>query len=112
MRTQVKAVTPAPHVPMEYALSKSGRTAGGRPEAGREKEKISSLLASLVKQEVKKQLKEQQDYYKSRPSFAAKQMEQMFGQGSFERVLLPAVSRQVYEQLEDRIRLEWLRKGR
>lgn len=112
MKTQVKTVTPAPCVPMEYALSKNGRTTGGRPEGSREREKVSSLLASLIKQEVKKQMKEQQDYYKSRPSFAAKQMEQMFGQGSFERVLLPAVSRQVYEQLEERVRLEWLRKGR
>lgn len=112
MKTQVKSVTRAPHVPMEYAFSRNGRMTGGRPEGDREKEKISSLLPSLVRQEIKKQLKEQQDYYKSRPSFAAKQMEQMFGQGSFERALLPAVSRQVYEQLEDRIRLEWLRKGR
>lgn len=112
MKTQVKGVTPAPRVPMEYALFKNGRMSGGRPEGGREKEKIKSLLASLVKQEVKKQLKEQQDYYKSRPSFAVKQMEQLFGRGSFERVLLPAVSGQVYEQIEERIRLEWLRKGR
>lgn len=112
MRTQIKSVALAPQIPMEYARIPGKRMGDGHSESGGERETISRLLPALVKKEVTGQLKEQRDYYRSRPSLAAKQMEQLFGQGSFERVLLPAVTRQVCEQLGERARLEWLRKGR
>ena len=113
MRTQVQGVVTAAQLPMEYALPR-GRSAESRPrtEPGREKEKIREMLLPMVKEAVQRQLKEQQDYYRSRPSLAARQMEQIFGAGSVERALTPAVTMQVYEQLEDRIRHEWIRKGR
>lgn len=66
----------------------------------------------MAREAVQRQMKEQQEYYRSRPSLAARQMEQIFGAGSMERALAPAISVQVYEQLEDRIRREWIRKGR
>lgn len=113
MKTQIQSVVFAAQIPLEYALPK-GQSAGSRlrPEPGREREKIREMLIPLVKETVQRQLKEQQDYYRSRPSLAARQMEQIFGAGSMERALTPVISLQVYEQLEDRIRHEWIRKGR
>lgn len=109
MRTQVRSVATAEQIPMVYALPKGQNAEGrSRPEPGREKEKVREMLIPLVKETVQRQLKEQQDYYKSRPSLAVRQLEQIFGAGSMER----AVTVQVYEQLEDRIRHEWIRKSR
>lgn len=113
MRTQVKRVCTAPRMHMEYALAKSGNgKAEQQTSPEREKEKLREMVRGLVKEAVQKQLKEQQDYYKSRPSLAARQMEQMFGTGNLERMLTSAVSVRVYEQIEDHIRHEWIRKGR
>ena len=113
MRTQVRRVVSAAQLPLEYAIPKAQSTESRqRPEAGREKEKIKEMLIPLVKAAVQRELREQQDYYKSRPSLAARQMEQIFGAGSVERALAPMISLQVYGQLEDRIRHEWIRKGR
>ena len=70
------------------------------------------MIAPLVKEAVKKQMKEQQEYYRSRPSLAAKQVEQVFGAGNLERALTPAVYLRVYERIEDRLRREAVRKGR
>lgn len=113
MRMQVRSVVTAMQIPMVYALPR-GQNADGfsRPEPGKDKEKVREMLIPLVKEAVQRQLKEQQDYYKSRPSLAARQLEQIFGAGSMERALTPAVTVQVYEQLEDRIRREWIRKSR
>lgn len=109
MRTQVRSVATAEQIPMVYALPKGQNAEGrSRPEPGREKEKVREMLIPLVKEAVQRQLKEQQDYYKSRPSLAVRQLEQIFGAGSMER----AVTVRVYEQLEDRIRHEWIRKSR
>lgn len=113
MKTQVKSVVTAPRIHMEYAVSKSGKAkAEQQTSPEREKEKLKEMVRVLVKEAVQKQLKEQQDYYKSRPSLAARQIEQIFGAGNMERMLTPAVSRVVYEQIEDHIRHEWIRKGR
>jgi len=112
MRTQVKSVVMASRTPMEYAVSKA-KSAGAehlKPEL--EKEKIKDMVQSLVKQAVQKQLKEQQEYYRSRPSQAARQMEQIFGASSLEKALAPAISMRVYGQIEESIRRERIRKGR
>lgn len=96
---------------MEYALLGRRRTESSGPqEPGRER--LKELLLPMVREAVQKQLKEQQDYYRSRPSLALRQAEQIFGAGNVERAIAPAVSRQVYEQLEERICRERLRKGR
>lgn len=111
MRTQVKKVAFAMRETMEYALAGRGRPEQQRPqEPGRDR--LKEALLPMVREAVQKQLKEQQDYYRSRPSLAFRQAEQIFGAGNVERALAPAVSRQVYEQLEDRLRREGLRKGR
>ncbi len=113
MKTYVKGVSAAPPINMEYAPLRDQRAGGGeRPSPGRERERIKEMLAPLVKEAVQKQLKEQQDYYRSRPSLAAKQMGQILGPGNMEKVLVPAVAYQVYGRLEDRMRHEWIRKGR
>lgn len=111
MRTQVKKAVCAGQETMEYALLGRRRTESSGPqEPGRER--LKELLLPMVREAVQKQLKEQQDYYRSRPSLALRQAEQIFGAGTVERAIAPAVSRQVYEQLEERICRERLRKGR
>lgn len=113
MKIHMKGVAAAPRVDMEYALPKSGRPEPGEPpDTGRERERIREMLLPLVKEAVQKQLREQQDYYRSRPSLAAKQLEQVFGAGNLEKALAPAVSLRVYERIEERIRQERIRKGR
>lgn len=111
MRTQVKKAVCAGQETMEYALLGRRRTESSGPqEPGRER--LKELLLPMVREAVQNQLKEQQDYYRSRPSLALRQAEQIFGAGNVERAIAPAVSRQVYEQLEERICRERLRKGR
>ncbi len=115
MRTQVKKAVCAGQETMEYALLGRRRTESSGPqEPGRErlKELLLPMVREAVQKQLKEQLKEQQDYYRSRPSLALRQAEQIFGAGNVERAIAPAVSRQVYEQLEERICRERLRKGR
>ncbi|MCM1064957.1 MAG: hypothetical protein NC420_10900 [Eubacterium sp.] len=113
MKTYIKRVAIGPPMNMEYASPKGVRAAGGQqPDPAREKERIREMLTPLVKEAVQRQMKEQQEYYRSRPSLAAKQMEQVFGAGNMERALTPAVSLRVYEKIEDRLRHEMIRKGR
>ena len=105
MRTQVKKAVCAGQETMEYALLGRRRTESSGPqEPGRER--LKELLLPMVREAVQKQLKEQQDYYRSRPSLALRQAEQIFGAGNVERAIAPAVSRQVYEQLEEQMREE------
>lgn len=111
MKTLVKGVNYAPGICFEYAVSKSRRTEVGE-NSGREREKIKEMLVPVVKDMVQKQLREQQEYYKTRPSQAAKHIQQFFGAGNIERTLAPTVSVWVYEQIEERLRFEWVRKGR
>ncbi len=113
MRTSVMRVAAAPGLHMEYARLKGGRMEAGKlPDAARERERIREMLVPLVREAVQRQWKEQQDYYRSRPSLAARQIGQMFGAGSMERALIPAVSLRVCEKVEERIRQERIRKGR
>lgn len=85
---------------------------GGRPMQKREKpdlkqerDKIREALLPLVRETVKKQMKEEREYYRSRPSLAARQLEGVLGQGQ----LIPVITGRVCEQVERRIRLERLR---
>lgn len=113
MKTLVKGVNYAQGICFEYAVSKSRRTEiGEQPYSNREREKIKEMLVPVVKDMVQKQLKEQQEYYKARPSQAAKHIQQFFGAGNIEKTLAPTVSVWVYEQIEERLRFEWVRKGR
>lgn len=112
MKTYVLKVVAGPHVNMEYATRRStGAESGQQPDPARERDRIRDMIIPLVKEAVRKQLKEQQEYYRSRPSLAAKQMEQVFGAGNMERALTPAISLRVYEKIEDRLRRESVRKG-
>ncbi len=77
----------------------------------REREKLKEMLLPFVKEAVKKQLKEEREYYRSRPSLAAKQAESIFGMGNLEDTLARGVAGRVYGQFEERIRHEWVRKG-
>lgn len=97
----------------DYALP-GGRGAGIREKIDwdRERERMKTMLLPFVKETIKKQLKEEQEYYRSRPSMAAKQLENTFGRGTLESMLIPSVTLQVYERLEESVRREWVRKGR
>lgn len=100
-------------VRLVYA-GKTGGSAGGghQPDWNGEREKLKEQLLPYIRETVKKQFKEEREYYKTRPSLAAKQLESIFGAGRVESVLLPKVADQVYGQLEDRMRREMVRKGR
>lgn len=113
MKTYVLGVAAGPPVIMEYATRRSaGTESGQQPDPVRERDRLRNMIVPLVKEAVQKQMKEQQEYYRSRPSLAAKQMEQVFGAGNMERALTSAVSLRVYEKIEDRLRREAVRKGR
>jgi len=114
MRTQVHAVVrDSGNVCSEYAFpGGSRRQTQAKPDLSREREKMKEMLLPFVKEAVKKQLKEERDYYRSRPSMAARQLETVFGRGNLENVLVPALTLQVWEQVEERMRHEWIRKGR
>ena len=73
---------------------------------------MKTMLLPFVKETIKRQLKEEQEYYRSRPSRAAKQLENTLGRGTLENMLIPSVALQVYERLEESVRREWVRKGR
>lgn len=114
MSTQVKAIRIASEgICRDYVLP-GRREAEGREKIDwdRERERMKTTILSFVKEAVKKQLKEEQEYYRSRPTMAAKQLESIFGRGQLENMLLPTVTLQVYDRLEENIRREWVRKGR
>lgn len=73
-----------------------------------EREKMKEALLPFVREAVKKQLKEEREYYRSRPSLAARQLEGVLGQGQ----LVPMLAGQVCEQVERQIRLERIRKSK
>lgn len=73
-----------------------------------EREKMKAALLPFVQETVKKQLKEEREYYRSRPSLAARQLEGVLGQGQ----LVPILAGQVCDRLERQIRLERIRKNR
>lgn len=113
MKTQVKGVNYASGICFEYALSKSRRPEmREHPFSGREREKMKEMMLPVMKDMLLRQLKELQEYYRSRPSQAAKYIEQIFGTGNIEKNLTPTVSLHVYEQIEERLRFERIRKGR
>lgn len=97
----------------EYALLGSIRKKKQeKTDWGREREKIKEMLLPFVREAVKKQLKEEREYYKSRPSTAAKQLETVFGAENLKNAVVRGMSETVYDRLEERIRREWIRKGR
>ncbi len=73
-----------------------------------EREKMKEALLPFVRETVKKQLKEEREYYRSRPSLAARQMEGVLGQGQ----LVPILAGQVCERVESQLRLERIRKSK
>lgn len=88
---------------------------GERPARRREKvdfraerEKMKEALLPFVREAVKKQLKEEREYYRSRPSLAARQLEGVLGQGQ----LLPILTGQVCDRVERQIRMERIRKSK
>lgn len=114
LSTKVKAARfSSESICRDYALPGRCRTERPKePDWDREREKMKGMFLPLVKEMIKKQLKEEQEYYRSRPTMAAKQLENTFGRGALENMLIPSVTLQVYERLEEDIRREWVRKGR
>lgn len=114
MSLEIKSIVYETHgIHLEYA--RQGGSGAVRTEGvdwSRERERLKESLLPFVKEAVQKQLKEEREYYKSRPSLAAKHMEQLFGAGNVEQAFLPRVTSQVYERIEERIRQERIRKGR
>lgn len=73
-----------------------------------EREKLKEALLPFVRETVKKQLKEEREYYRSRPSQAVRQLEGVLGQGQLVQVL----TGQVCDRVEQQIRLERIRKNK
>ncbi len=113
MKLQIKQVIAGREsVCRDYALIR-GRLPE-RPEKidwNAERERMKAALLPYVKEIIKKQLKEEREYYRSRPSLAAKQLENLFGAGKMAHMIVPEVTVRVYEQIEERIRRERLRRG-
>ncbi len=74
----------------------------------REREKLKESLLPFVREAVRKQLKEEREYYRSRPSLAARQLEGIVGQGQ----LVSTVADLACDRVESRMRLERIRRGR
>lgn len=97
---------------LEYAHPGSGAGRTKEIDRTKEREKIKEALLPFIKETVRKQLKEEREYYKSRPSLAAKHMEQVFGTDRPESALVSGVALRVYEKVEERLRLDAMRKSR
>lgn len=110
----IKPVQPlSGSVCLEYARRDSQiKNKPAEEDFNRERERMKAQLLPFVKDTVKRLLKEEREYYKSRPSLAAKQFESSFPSGYFGSLVASAASRQIYAQIEERMRLEWIRKGR
>lgn len=80
-------------------------------EYRRELEKLKGSLQSFIRESIKKQLKEERDYYKSRPAQAAKYYGDMLGQG-LKGDMVDSVTEKVYSRMENHMRYEWVRRGR
>lgn len=98
---------------LEYSgREERGQKAENREDWNRERERLKEQLISYLKEAVKKQWKEQQEYYRSRPSLAAKHFESLFYRSSMEKAMTAEVTEQIYARMEERMRREWLRQGR
>lgn len=110
IKTQVQSVlTDSGTACTEYAGP--GRSQERRQEKTdfrREREKLRESLLPFVREAVRKQLKEEREYYRSRPSLAARQMEGILGQGQ----LVSTVANLACDRVESRMRLERIRRGR
>ena len=110
MKIQVRPVLlDAGSICREYAAFRC--YPGGNQEKvdwGRERTKIKEALLPFVREAVKKQMKEEREYFRSRPSLAARQFESIFGQEQ----IISTLTYRVCEQMEQQLRHERLRKGR
>lgn len=110
MKIQVRPVlVDSDSICREYAAF-SCYPGGTREKAdwGRERAKMKEALLPFVREAVKKQMKEEREYFRSRPSLAARQFESIFGQGQ----IISTLTYRVCEQMEQQLRHERLRKGR
>ncbi|MCM1100735.1 MAG: hypothetical protein NC079_02705 [Clostridium sp.] len=113
IETKVRQVVLDNRLPvLEYARPGGGAGRMESPNWGREREKLKESLLPFVRESVRKLLREERAYYRSRPSMAAKYMEQVFGVDHMESALVPGIALRVYERVEERMRLESVRKGR
>lgn len=110
MKVQVRPVlVDMTNVCREHAAPGHGFTGTQeKVDWGRERDRMKEALLPFVREAVKKQLKEEREYYRSRPSLAARQLESTFGQGQ----VVSALTVRVCEQVELRLRHERLRRGR
>lgn len=77
-----------------------------------ERDRLKEDLSPYIKEQIRKILKEEQDYYKTRPSLAARYYGGMAAAVRAEEGRQREITVRVYARLEDRMRKEWLRKGR
>ena len=113
MRLTIKSIVFETHgISLEYARQGSSANRAEPVNWSKEREKLRESLLPFIKESVQKQLREEREYYKSRPSLAVKHMEQVFGSGNVEHAFLPRITSQVYERIEERIRQESIRKSR
>lgn len=113
IKTQVQRVSVATEgICKEYAAAGRRQGTGNeKTDWNREREKLKEMLLPFVKEAVKKQLREEREYYRSRPSLAMKQAESMLGLRDMKETLARGVTDRVYAQMEEQLRREWVRKG-
>lgn len=78
----------------------------------REREQIKEWLKPWVNELVQKQMKAEREYYKSRPGLAAKQFGSLIRPEYMQTAFMSALSRSVYDRLEEKLHEEKIRKGR
>lgn len=98
---------------LEYAQKHRDREnpAANAVSRKREQERFLEDMTPYLKELIKKLLKEERDYYKSRPSLAAKYYGEVLPRQNREEQNFNKVSVQVYHEIETRMRREWMRKG-
>lgn len=110
MRTRVLPVcADSESICREYAGFGSRQTLRqDKTDLKSERDKMKEALLPFVREAVKKQMKEEREYYRSRPSLAARQLEGVLGQGQ----LVPILTGQVCDRVERQLKLERIRKGK
>lgn len=99
---------------LEYARKQreSENPTAGAASRKREQERFLEEMTPALRELMKKVLKEERDYYKSRPSLAAKYYGEVIPRQDIGEQQLRTVSVKVYQEIETRLHREWIRKGR
>lgn len=114
MLTMLPMICRQETVKLEYAYKSGCRREKEqkKPDVNKDREQLKTFLYPWIQETLQKLLKEERDYYKSRPSLAARHYGSFFQATSMQRMLLNTMSGEVYAQVKERMRLESIRKGK